>query len=381
MTAGPADDRLAFRRQVLIECGAPADGLDELLRYTDNDYRGQAPVFPLADEPHIEAWLAYERDARECGAFAALQRRFVQLRFPVREGMSGEADYRAATRQGRREAADPYAPGLVLDRPEEVDLAVCSTLAGRVPVIMAPHGRADFVALVRAFSARNEPEVVPDSMGACLVKGLNNWDRIATHRQAWEEAQPAPPGEEAWAEEFRRLVPHKELYQDRFIILSRGAYSALAARETGFTEDEWRERSLVLRREHEFTHYFTVRVFGAVRNHVFDEVLADFVGLLRALGSYRPDLALRFLGLEDHPRYREGGRIENYRGTLSDEALAVVRALAYRSIQQLGDFAHRHPELLGDLTRLARVTCALFGLTLEELASAEMDARVMARLA
>ena len=59
-------------------------------------------------------------------------------------------------------------------------------------------------------------------MGACIVKGLNNWDRIAAHRAKWERDQPGGATESAWNDEFRRLVPRKELYQDRFIILSRG---------------------------------------------------------------------------------------------------------------------------------------------------------------
>jgi hypothetical protein len=42
------------------------------------------------------------------------------------------------------------------------------------------------VRLVQAFSERNEPKVVLDSMGACIVKGLNNWSRIHVRRDAWK---------------------------------------------------------------------------------------------------------------------------------------------------------------------------------------------------
>lgn len=82
-------------------------------------------------------------------------------------------------------------------------------------------GRTDFVALVRALTIRNEPGPVPASMGACIVSGLNNWDRIVEHRRRWE-AEGGDRSETGWREEFRRLVPHKELYQDRFLILGDG---------------------------------------------------------------------------------------------------------------------------------------------------------------
>jgi hypothetical protein len=55
-------------------------------------------------------------------------------------------------------------------------------MAGRVPVPVAGD-RSDFVSLVQAFAERNEPAPVPESMGACIVKGFNNWDRIATFRK------------------------------------------------------------------------------------------------------------------------------------------------------------------------------------------------------
>ena len=69
---------------------------------------------------------------------------------------------------------------------------------------------------------------------------------------------------------------------------------------------------MVIRREHEGTHYFTLRAFGIMRNNLFDELVADFAGLAGAYGRYDGALALRFFGLESYPDYRSGGRFENY---------------------------------------------------------------------
>ncbi len=147
-------------------------------------------------------------------------------------------------------------------------------------------------------------------------------------------------------------------------------------------EGEWLDRSLAIRREHELTHYFTHRAFGTIRNNVFDELIADFVGLARAFGQYRSDLALRFLGLEAYPAFRPGGRLEVYRGKppLSDEAWAVARTLAVHGARNLDAFAKDQPQHLESLGALGALTFALTTLTLEELASPDMAAAVRERL-
>jgi hypothetical protein len=358
---------------VLESCGAAPAIIEELLAYGDQPCRRapEAPplTFPLPDEPQAESWLSYEREARDVGAIDALKRHLVQLRFPVRAGMSDDDAYKQATRRGLVDAADE-SEGLQIRAPDRIQLTMAPTMAGRLPIIVAGD-RRDFETLVQALTARNEPEPVPASMGACMVKGLNNWSRIADYRRRWQEAHP----DGDWSEEFKRLIQRKELYQDRFILLSTGPYSATPARDTGLDERAWLEASLAIRREHELTHYFVYRVFGVMRSHAFDEIVADFIGLSRALGSYRDDLALRFLGLESFPAYRSGGRLENYRSDppLSDEAMAVVHALAHRSVRGLRALSASWPrERWSDLGAVSSLTFEISQLTLEELASPDL---------
>ena len=96
-------------------------------------------------------------------------------------------------------------------------------------------------------------------------------------------------------------MPQRGLYQDRFLILSTGPYSNVAAREVGLSDSRWRETSTAIRLEHECTHYFTLRVFGSMRNNLLDELIADFMGITAADGRYRSDWFLRL---------REGTRDE-----------------------------------------------------------------------
>lgn len=361
------------RARVLAAFGAEGPVVDELLardRVPGGPEIGPSPrLLPLADEPHVEAWRRYAEAARGIGAWEALRTVFPQLRFPIRAGISAETEYRAATLRG--ETAAQTADGLRLEDPGALELAVHDTLAGAVPVIVAGT-RNDFESLVRAFCFRNEPKPVPPSMGACHVAGLNNWDRIAAYRRSWEaQDQGRREDPDAWQEEFRRLVPRKHLYQDRFVILSRGPYSNVSAADVGLPEGEWRERSLVLRREHECTHHFTLRVFGRLANNVLEELLADFVGLVRAFGAYRPELAARFLGLESFPAYRSGGRLENYRGEppISARAFEVLTGLAHAAVHNLARVAERQPERLATPGALAELVFVLTTMTLEELAA------------
>ncbi len=334
----------------------------------------ELPRLPLGDEFHVETWRRYATEAGRRGAWNVLRERLVQLAFPVREGQSTEEVYRAATLRG---AEPPEGPGLVLERPDELRILLHGTPAGTVPVLVAGC-REDFVALVRALVGRNEPMEVPPSMGAALVNGYNNWDRIREYRRAWEAGDPVRSEPGAWEEEFRRIVPRRELYRDRFVILSRGPYSGVAATDVGLHEDEWLEASLSIRLEHECTHYLALRVFGALRHDILEELVADFVGIVRTFGRFRPDLARLFLGLEASPEFRPGGRLEVYRGDppLSREAFGALQRLAWEGIEVLDTVARRHPGWLESPLELGRLVVALTTLGAGELTLPGGPARV-----
>lgn len=362
---------------MLASSGASDAIAAELVAYDELPYAREGvttslPALPLADEPLVSAWRNYVREADTNGVFDTLKRHLVQLRFPVQAGVSETDAYRRATRRGDFGAANAFGRGLELHSPRTLELTVPATMAGGVPILVAGD-RRDFVALVQALTGRNEPIDVPDAMGACLVKGLNNWSRVADYRSAWA-SRTGESDDVAWAAEFQRLIPQKALYQDRLIILSRGPYSATPASAAALSEGEWLGVSLAIRREHELTHYFTHRVFGSMRSHVVDEIVADFMGLAIGSGGYRSDLALRFLGLEDFPRYRAGGRLEHYRGTLSDDAFTTVQALTVRAARNLEALASTHLPPADDLQALGTLTLALVRLSLEELASEQLPA-------
>lgn len=371
------DDAVERRAEVLRALGAGPDEVEELLRYNASAFRvpasGGLPALPLADEDFVGAWEGYFARAGEGGVFPVLRERLVQLRFPIREGISATEEYQAATRRGIFPSAGEE--GLVLAEPGRLRSFLHPTAAGRLPVLLAEN-RDDFVALVRAMSRRNEPDVIPPSMGACMVSGFNNWDRVARLREAFGRGERAElfGGAEDWGTAFAAVVrERKELYQDCFVLLSNGAYSGVPAAAMGMDEEAWRAASVAIRLEHECAHYFTRRVLGSARNALHDELIADYAGIVAAAGRYRADWFLRFLGLEEEGWYREGGRLQNYRGKppVSDASFGVLQALVRRAAANVEAFDAGLGAAERTVEGRARVLVALASLTLEEIGGEE----------
>jgi hypothetical protein len=359
---------LQFCTDTLIAYGASESETLELLNYNQNIFDPSLLAHPDEPQPelYLATWAEYVWEATRIGAYAALKPHLVQFQFPILAGISTTAEYRAATRKGESTVAMPTAVGLTLLEPERLQLYVHKTCAGDIPVLVAGN-RTDFVSLVRALIERNEPESIPDSMGACIVGGYNNWHRVRQYQQQWLEEN----ADRDWAVEFQSLIKRPELYQDRFILLSRGAYSNVAASELGLEEGEWLELSGKIRLEHECTHYITRRWFGSMRNNILDEIIADYWGIVAACGKYRSDWFLRFVGLEDFPAYRAGGRLENYRGDppLSSGAFIVLQRLVKAAAENLARFDRKFTHSGRTRQTEIAILIALITLRLEELAS------------
>ena len=328
---------------------------------------------PPGEEPQLEAWRRTVARSREVGAWRALVERFVQLRFPIREGISSDPDYRVAVRRG--EAPPPHASPLCPSDPEGIEIRLHSSVAGWVPVILARH-RADFELLVRALALRNEPRPVPPAQGACLVTGLVDWERVARHRERWERGRGRAAG--GWAEEMRCLRARPELYLDRLVIATVGPYSGVPAPE-GLDARSWERLSLRIRLGHECTHYLAARAFGRLRHDILEELLADWVGLLCATGSYDRELARRFLGLGDDGAVTAGGRLHLYRGDppLTGAAFALLGELASRGVEALAAMENELGTAAVDRTVQARVVLAASTLPEWELAVPGFAGRVL----
>ncbi len=123
----------------------------------------------------------------------------------------------------------------------------------------------------------------------------------------------------------------------RFIILSAKPYSNVPASELGINDDsDWAERSMILRRGHECTHYFTKQTYGIANNILHDEIMADFIGMCEAFGYYKAEWFLRFMGLIEG----SGGRMVFYTKTLSPNVVMAVSELLTKIAYRLEEWSN-----------------------------------------
>ena len=156
--------------------------------------------------------------------------------------------------------------------PDGVRLSIFSSFAGDIPIICADNPQ-DFESIVTNFVYKGiRPENI-EKTGASFVSGKTT----------------------------------------RFIILSAKPYSNVPASELGLDEKEWAEKSILIRRSHECTHFYTKQVYGIANNILHDELMADFIGLYDAFGFYKAEWFLRFMGIIEG----SGSRLAVYTKDLS----------------------------------------------------------------
>lgn len=254
-----------------------------------------------------------------------LRRVLVQLQFPIQKGMSQEKVYIDATRRGK-----PVAKEWLSHREPvgNITFYLQSTPVGRVPIIEA-EAEEDFLWFLQALAYKNEPKDIPASMGAVMLSGYNNWGRIWLEKKRYLSRDPTGD----WNEYFTKLQKCPRSYQDTLLLLSHRPYSGVPAQMFSLSDQEWLAVSLVIRREHELTHYMTRKMYGSAQNNIHDEIIADFMGITAAFGTYRPEYFLSFMGLENYPAYRLGGRLENYlsRSLLSDTEFMQLCTIIYEA--------------------------------------------------
>ena len=189
------------------------------------------------------------------------------------------------------------------------------TPAGSVPVLYL-HNRQDFECCYQILACKCCAVPVPDTLGAVTIFGLNDWGAIHTHMQNCPFTRPA----DRRAEQQRFLSDPKN-YKTPLVLLSGGCYSAVPAAQTPWEEPEWLSISRSIRLYHELTHVVCRSLYPQYRHEIFDEVLADCMGLLFAIGRYDTTLAKRFLGIAPNGSYT-GGRLANYPAALPPQQLA-----------------------------------------------------------
>ncbi len=196
-------------------------------------------------------------------------------------------------------------------------LVFVDTPEGKVCVVTLKE-RQDFETIIRIMANRCAPVEVPSSQGASILSGVINWRKIEAHEEEFLKQEKEKGVEDPdWNAEFKRFTSDKKNYLDVLIILSFGPYSGMDGEVFGMEDQEWAEYSNTIRLYHECTHFICRKRYPEKIDAVWDELVADAIGIYAAFGKYDRKMEERFLGIENE-RYL-GGRLENYVKDLSGE--------------------------------------------------------------
>lgn len=193
---------------------------------------------------------------------------------------------------------------------DDVTLEIYKSMAGNIPIFYAKNVN-DFEELVRKLIHKGKPVPNIGSIGASFAHGKNL----------------------------------------RFIILSNKPYSNVDAKELDLPDKTWKDFSMIIRREHECTHYFTKRFLGSSRNNIHDELIADFAGIVSACGEYKSKWFLRGMGIDEFPKEQPERRFPVYTKELSDGALDAMKQVTIKASNNVEKWF----KTAGDLTLLEKI--------------------------
>lgn len=234
---------------------------------------------------------------------------FPQLCFPIEDGINKSPLYKDAVLKGKYENIDLDHDYLNLNEEDKIYLFVYKSFAGNVPVLVVPEEN-DFTKIIKALLYKSNPVSLPNSMGASLINGINNWQKINLLKKKWQTKNDSF---RSWNQEFKEnVLPFPSLFKDKIIVLSKKNYSGVSDCTVSMSNDEWQRISFSIRLEHECTHLYTLNNFGVASNNLHDELIADYIGITKAIGYFNKEWMLLFMGLENYPSYRRGARLENY---------------------------------------------------------------------
>jgi hypothetical protein len=226
---------------------------------------------------------------------------FPQLSLPVEAGMSSDKRYTDIVKRGIM----PQNPDNPFNGTDEDEAFNMKTPAGVIKGIYLAD-RSDFERFICVFTGRCEPVYIPKTTGAMTYFNVINWRKIMLHMFEY-----LTEGGLDWNTEFDKFTSSQSSYTDSFMAISKGYYSDVSPEKTGYSEDEWINKSRVIRTYHEASHFVSRELYPENKNTIRDEIIADCIGIIAATGRYDPVLAGRLLGIEKGI-YEKGRRLENY---------------------------------------------------------------------
>jgi len=129
---------------------------------------------------------------------------------------------------------------------------------------------------------------------------------------------------------FTMQTKAEKIFRHRVILLNYAPYSNVSAEKLNLSAKDWLEKSQKLRMRHEAAHYETLRIFGGMKNHALDEILADTLGQIAAFGNFSAERQKLFFGLKGDEC---DGRLNFYLKKVKPEEITKI----YRAVNSALD--------------------------------------------
>ncbi|OWU91576.1 hypothetical protein DBB36_07065 [Flavobacterium sp. WLB] len=352
-----------------IDQAASIDLSDKLKAYLFNKFplNDDCSVSTFTEGPEIQFWEDFLMDfSNGKDIFNALKECYPSLNFLIDKEIDKAELYNNMLLKGTTNDIK-LTSYIKLEDTKNISLELHQSIAGKIPILTIPN-KEDFVKILQSIIHKNNPLPIPASMGAVLLNGLNNSKRFNIIKKNW--LQNNPFGD--WNTEFtNNIMPNKSLYKDKLIILSTKPYSNVPASQLGLEEDLWISYSISIRKEHELTHLYTLKKYGQATNNLHDELIADYIGIIKTIWNYNKVWMLTFMGLENYPHYREGARLENYvkESKLSPEDFKQLITIIKNAIENIAIFDKTAGKVKSTKDQMCRID-SLCEISLTDLASA-----------
>ena len=266
------------------------------------------PELPLQEEADLSWWTEWIKDTPPSKHFEGIRYYLPQLWIKPQKEASKSETYKRLVLKGESYIESKQDAILDLKDPAGFSIRLAEHPCGTLPVIEI-EDRDDFLNVVRCLAYRCELNTIQPSVHAQAISGLIHWGLI-------------------------RKV--NNLLRAKLIILHRSPYSSLPARliPGNPTNEKWLELSEHWRLEHELTHLATKRLVGEMRLNLYDELIADALGMLKALKIFSADLFRVGLGLNIDATTEKNGRVHTYlRGLNPQDQLTVCKYALQRAFE------------------------------------------------
>lgn len=267
------------------------------------------PELPVPPDTRTQWWERWLGNQHSSSCWDALRTLLPQLLLqPGKDVRSGDAYQRLVMRGESPRAEDLDQAPCLRDYAGAV-MTIAQHPTGAVPVLSF-RDHDDFVLAVRCLAHRCEAVSIPSTVHAQAISGLIHWGLI-------------------------REVDRQTRCQ--ILLLHRAPYASLPAETIPGQPDpeRWLDLSQIWRLEHELTHIACTRLVGEMRINLYDEIVADAMGMTKALGHFDADLFRRGLGLSREGTPNADARAHVYVSTLEPEDHAQAFQLALQRSREL----------------------------------------------